>query len=182
MGVNQINNKAVFLDRDGVINRSLVRNGLPIAPNSLDLFEIIPEAKESLNLLKKKGFLLIVVTNQPDVGRGILKKEIVEKMHNRLLNHLPLDYIYVCWHGYDGECICRKPLPGMLMKAKKDFKIDLKKSFIVGDRWRDVDTGHAAGCKTVFIDYNYKEKLNLDPDYKAKSIKNATEWILSTIT
>ncbi len=179
MGVNSVSStKAVFLDRDGVINRALIREGLPYPPNSLDELEIIPGAFESLRVLKNSGFLLIVVTNQPDVGRGIQKKQTVEKMHDSLLNKLPLDGIYVCWHGQDGECNCRKPLPGLLYQAEKDWHIDLKKSFIIGDRWRDIGAGKASGCKTIFIDYQYKESLKYQPDYTATSIWDASEKII----
>ena len=170
--------KAVFLDRDGVINRPLIHDGLPYPPNSLDELEILPGVYESLRILGECGFLLIVVTNQPDVGRGIQKKQTVEKMHTFLLNKLPLDVIYVCWHGQDGECDCRKPLPGLLYQAEQDWHIDLKKSFMIGDRWRDIDTGFAAGCKTVFIDYKYDESLKYQPDYIANSISDASEQII----
>jgi D-glycero-D-manno-heptose 1,7-bisphosphate phosphatase len=178
MGIRPLNNKAVFLDRDGVINRALVRDGHPYPPSSLDTLEIQPDVTKALNLLEDSEFLLIVVTNQPDVGRGTQKRETVEKMHTYLLNQLPLDDIYVCWHGQDGECDCRKPLPGMLFQAAQDWQIDLEKSFMIGDRWRDVDIGYAAGCKTIFIDYQYDETLNYKPDYTATSIQDASEWII----
>ena len=179
MGVGSLSStKAVFLDRDGVINRALIRNGLPYPPNSLDELEILPGVPESLRILKESGFLLIVVTNQPDVGRGIQKKQTVEKMHAVLLDQLPLDVIYVCWHGQDGECDCRKPLPGLLYQAEQDWHIDLKKSFIIGDRWRDIGAGNAAGCKTIFIDYKYEESLKFQPDYKATSICDASEHVI----
>jgi D-glycero-D-manno-heptose 1,7-bisphosphate phosphatase len=178
MGIRPLNNKAVFLDRDGVINRALVRDGHPYPPSSLDTLEIQPDVTKALNLLEDSEFLLIVVTNQPDVGRGTQKRETVEKMHTYLLNQLPLDDIYVCWHGQDGECDCRKPLPGMLFQAAQDWQINIEKSFMIGDRWRDVDIGYAAGCKTIFIDYQYDESLNYQPDYTATSIRDASEWII----
>ena len=179
MGVSSLSNtKAVFLARDGVINRALIRDGLPYPPNSLDELEILPGVSEALHILKEGGFLLIVVTNQPDVGRGIQKKQTVEKMHAYLLKKLPLDVIYVCWHGQDGECDCRNPLPGLLYQAEQDWHIDLKKSFMIRDRWRDIGTGHAAGCKTIFIDYQYDESLKYQPDYTAKSISDASKQII----
>ena len=178
MGVRLLSAKAVFLDRDGVINRAVVRNRKPYPPNTLQDLEILPDVPEALNLLKESGFLLIVVTNQPDVGRGIQKKETVEEMHLFLKNQLPLDVIYVCWHGLDGKCECRKPLPGLLIQASEKWQIDLEKSFMIGDRWRDVDSGHAAGCKTIFIDYQYNECLNYQPDYTTTSIRDASEWII----
>ena len=179
MGIRSLNAKAVFLDRDGVINRALVRDGLPFPPPSLDELEILPHVPESLFLLNENGFLLIVVTNQPDVGRGIQKQETVEKMHKYLLEKLPLDDIYVCWHGQDGECDCRKPLPGMLFQAADKYKIDLKSSFMIGDRWRDVDAGQIAGCQTVLIEYGYQDnKPKIPPDVLVSSLSEAAFWIL----
>ena len=178
MGVRLLSAKAVFLDRDGVINRAVVRNRKPYPPKTLQDLEILPDVPEALNLLKESGFLLIVVTNQPDVGRGIQKKETVEEMHLFLKKILPLDDIFVCWHGQDGECDCRKPSPGMLLQASEKYGIDFGKSFMIGDRWRDVNVGYTAGCKTIFIDYQYDEPLHSQPDYITISIKDAAEWVL----
>jgi D-glycero-D-manno-heptose 1,7-bisphosphate phosphatase len=171
-------NKAIFLDRDGVLNRVIVRDGKPYPPSHLSEFEILPGTKEALIKLKLERFLLIVVTNQPDVARGKQKREKVEEMHNFLMRKLPLNDIFVCWHGLDGECECRKPMPGLLFQASKKWQIDLKKSLIIGDRWRDIDSGYAAGCKTIFIDYKYDEELNIQPDYIATSIQDATQWVI----
>ena len=179
MGVSPLSTKAVFLDRDGVINRAFVRVGRPFPPPSLNELEILPDVPESLRLMKDKGFLLIVVTNQPDVGRGIQKRETVEEMHTYLLNQLPLDDIYVCWHGQDQECECRKPLSGMLLQAEKKYKIDFKQSYLIGDRWKDIDAGKSAGCKTIFIDYQYNELLRSQPDYTTTSTIRASKWILN---
>ena len=170
-------NKAVFLDRDGVLNRAIVRDGKPYPPASLAEFEILPGTKEALDKLKAAGYLLIVVTNQPDVGRGTQQKSIVEEMHEVLRTILPLDEIYVCYHGYDGECECRKPQPGMLLAAAREFKIDLKESFMIGDRSKDMEAGIAAGCKTIFIDYHYSEKLNIHPDLKTNSFELILKYI-----
>jgi len=173
-----LKNKAVFLDRDGVLNRAIVRDGKPYPPASLAEFEILPGTKEALDKLKAAGYLLIVVTNQPDVGRGTQQKSIVEEMHEVLRTILPLDEIYVCYHGYDGECECRKPQPGMLLAAAREFKIDLKKSFMIGDRWRDINAGHEAGCIKIFIDHGYKEKLRNIPNRKTEDLLKATKWIM----
>ena len=182
MGVRLLSDKAVFLDRDGVINRAVVRNRKPYPPNTLQDLEILPDVPEALNLLKESGFLLIVVTNQPDVGRGIQKKETVKEMHLFLKKTLPLDDIFVCWHGQDGECDCRKPLPGMLLQASEKYGIDFGKSFMVGDRWKDIEAGKTAGCKTIFLDYHYNELLRSQPDYTATSTRKASEWIVSQNT
>ena len=114
--------------------------------------------------------MLIVVTNQPDVGRGTQHKSVVEAMHELLKSELPLDAIYVCYHGYDGECQCRKPKPGMLIEAAKKYDIDLKQSYMVGDRLNDIQAGLAGGCCTVFIDYGYCELLNTIPDFTTDTL------------
>ena len=182
MGVRPLNNKAVFLDRDGVINRAVVRNRKPYPPNTLQDLEILPDVPEALNLLKESGFLLIVVTNQPDVGRGIQKKETVEEMHLFLKKILPLDDIYVCWHGQDGECDCRKPLSGMLIQAAEKYDVDFQQSFLIGDRWKDIEAGKTAGCKTIFLDYHYNELLRSQPDFTTTTTRKASEWIVSQKT
>ncbi|HXS68753.1 MAG TPA: HAD family hydrolase [Candidatus Polarisedimenticolia bacterium] len=173
--------RAVFLDRDGVISRSNVRNGLPFAPTSLDDFEILPEAPDACRRLKQAGFLLIVATNQPDVGRGAMKKEIVEAMHARMLREVPLDRVEVCYHPGHGQsnCDCRKPKPGLLVNAARELGIDLAQSWLVGDRWRDIDCGHAAGCRTIFIDRGYAENLKQAPEFIVKDLREATEIILT---
>jgi D-glycero-D-manno-heptose 1,7-bisphosphate phosphatase len=178
VGICSLNNKAVFLDRDGVINRAIVRNKKPYPPDSTQELEIIPDVPESLRLLKENGFLLIVVTNQPDVGRGKQKRRTVEEMHTVLKKQLPLDDFYVCWHGEDGECDCRKPLPGMLIQAANKYRINLRKSYLIGDRWKDIEAGNSAGCKTYFIDYNYAEILTINYDYRVKSLSEAVKSLL----
>lgn len=182
MGVLPLNNKAVFLDRDGVINRALVRNRKPYPPDTLQDLEILPDVPEALNLLKESGFLLIVVTNQPDVGRGTQKQEPVEEMHLFLKEQLPLDDIYVCWHGQDGECKFRKPLPGMLLQASEKYGVDFQQSYLIGDRWKDIEAGKTAGCKTIFLDYHYNELLRSQPNFTATSTRKASEWIVSQNT
>jgi D-glycero-D-manno-heptose 1,7-bisphosphate phosphatase len=171
--------RAVFLDRDGVINKCIVVDGKPFPPSGPDTFELIPETVEACARLKQAGFALIVVTNQPDIGRGTQKLEVLEAMHQIVKEKLPVDAIYVCTHGSDNECHCRKPKPGMLTDAATDLEIELETSFMVGDRWRDVDCGHSAGCRTVFIDYGYDEKLRQTPDATVKHLGEAADWILS---
>jgi len=183
MGEHQINAKktrAIFLDRDGVISRSPVRNGLPFAPTALDDFEILPEASEACRRLKQAGFLLIVVTNQPEVGRGTMKQETVEAMHARMCREVPIDRVSVCYHPGHGksQCDCRKPKTGLLVSAAQELNIDLTQSWMVGDRWRDIDCGFAAGCKTIFIDRGYAEALKQAPDYRAEDLAEAAEIIL----
>lgn len=171
---------AVFLDRDGVINRALVRDGRPYPPSNLAEFEILPGVAEACTKLKQAGFSLVVATNQPDVGRGTMGQETVEVLHAHLGRVLPLDRIEVCYHPGQGasECDCRKPKPGMLLRAARALNIDLKRSFMVGDRWRDIDCGHAAGCTTLFVDYEYDEPLRQPPDHRVKSLADAADVIL----
>ena len=173
--------RAVFLDRDGVINRAIERDGKPYPPRTIADFEIYPEVPAACAKLKAAGFLLIVATNQPDVGRGTLDQAIVEKIHAHMTSALPIDRVEVCYHPGHGksDCDCRKPKPGMLLRAARELNIDLARSWMVGDRWRDVDCGHAAGCKTIFIDRGYAEELREKPDFKAKNLAEAAEIILA---
>jgi D-glycero-D-manno-heptose 1,7-bisphosphate phosphatase len=173
--------RAVFLDRDGVINRALEHDEKPYPPRNLAEFEIYPEVPAACAKLKAAGFLLIVATNQPDVGRGTLDQAIVESIHAHMVAQLPIDRVEVCYDAGQGqpESDCRKPRPGMLLRAARELGIDLARSWMVGDRWRDVDCGHAAGCKTIFIDRGYAEELRQKPDFRAKNLAEAAEIILA---
>jgi len=170
--------RAVFLDRDGVLNRSVVRAGRPYAPTSLDEFELLPGVLEALTDLRTAGFVLVVVTNQPDLATGRMRPEVAEAIHQKLRALLPIDDIKVCGHVDEDDCSCRKPRPGMLLEAARDWSIDLYRSFIVGDRWRDVSAGKAAGCKTIFVDYGYAEELADRPDFVVTSLPEAVKIIL----
>ena len=185
MGKHQVKaarHPAVFLDRDGVINRALARESKPYPPRNLGEFELLPGVTEACAKLKAAGFLLIVATNQPDVGRGTLKQEVVETIHEHMLRLLPIDRVEVCYHpgGGKSDCDCRKPKPGMLLHAAGELGIDLARSWMVGDRWRDIDCGHAAGCRTIFIDYGYAEELKQTPDFRCGSLREAAEIILAS--
>ena len=180
MGVNQINNikrRAVFLDRDGVLNRSVVRNGKPYPPNSPEEIEILPGVEDGLRLLHRAGYLLIGATNQPDVARGKQRQIVVEKINQILLDSLPLLEIRVCYHDDPDECNCRKPLAGLLLQAAEAHNIDLAKSFMVGDRWKDIEAGRRAGCTTILIDYGYNEPELSVPHYRVHSLKEAAYLI-----
>lgn len=170
---------AVFIDRDGVINRATIRAGKSYPPQTLDEFELLPGVAEALNRLKKAGFLLIVVTNQPDVAKGIQTRQVVEAMHERLRLLTPVDDIRVCYHVDEDHCLCRKPKPGMLLDAAKHWSIDLKKSYMVGDRWRDVDAGVAAGCKAFFIESDIEEPRSKNSHVVVSSLLEAADSILS---
>lgn len=171
--------RAVFLDRDGVISRALVRDGRPYAPLSIDELEFLPRAAEAVEKLKQAGFRLIVVTNQPDVGAGRLDHKVVEAMHERISVELAVDDIKVCYHVDEDDCACRKPKPGMLLEAAAQWSLDLAQSYMVGDRWRDVAAGRAAGCKTILIRCKYDELQADRPDALVDSLLDASELILS---
>ncbi|PTY02661.1 HAD family hydrolase [Verrucomicrobia bacterium LW23] len=174
--------RAVFLDRDGVINRPVVRDGMPFPPATPEEFALLDGVPEACRMLHAAGYLLVVATNQPDVGRGTTPLATVEAMHRRMCELLPeIDRVEACYHpgGGDPPSPDRKPAPGMLLRAAKELGIDLPASYMVGDRWRDVDCGHAAGCRTFFIDYGYAEKLRQQPDFVATSLLDAAQKILS---
>lgn len=166
-----------------MINRALEREGKPYPPTRLDEFQILPGVPEACRRLKTAGYLLVVATNQPDVGRGTLPQNTVEAIHDLMRRELPIDRVEVCYHPGRGEseCDCRKPRPGMLLRAARAMKIDLAQSWMVGDRWRDIDCGHAAGCRTILIDHGYSEPLQQPPDFRAGSLIEAAEIILRAL-
>jgi D-sedoheptulose 7-phosphate isomerase len=172
---------AIFLDRDGVLNRAYVRDGKPFPPPGQKELEILPDVASSLRDLKSHGFALYVITNQPDVARGTLTVDTVEAMHSQLRSSLPIDDIFVCYHDDKDDCACRKPKPGLLFEAQRKHNIDLSRSFVIGDRWRDIDAGHNAGCKTILIDYGYRERKPAHPpDATARSLREAADWIMNS--
>ena len=166
--------KAVFLDRDGVINKAFIKEGLPTSPHSLDELKILPGVKESVLRLKKLNFVCLVVTNQPDVTRGKINKNTVIKMNNFLQKEIKLDDFFVCYHDDEDNCECRKPKPGLLLQASKKWDVNLKKSFIIGDRWRDIQAGEKVGCKTIFLEYNYIDIKPKNPNFITDTLLNAT--------
>jgi D-glycero-D-manno-heptose 1,7-bisphosphate phosphatase len=170
--------RAVFLDRDGVINRPIIRDGKPHAPASLAQFELLPGIAESLTSLKARGYLTLIVTNQPDVSRGTLQRESIDIIHEQLKKDLPLDGIFVCFHDDADRCDCRKPQPGLLFRAALELDIDLKCSFMVGDRWRDMEAGKRAGCRTFFIDWRYRDEPPSACDHRVNSLAEASAIIL----
>ena len=172
--------RAVFLDRDGVLNRAIVRDGKPYPPGNVEELEILPGVRDSLNQLRGLGFVLVVVTNQPDIARGSQSLAQVEAIHARLRQELPLDDVLMCAHDEGDGCHCRKPRPGMLEQAAACFGLDLRASYLIGDRWRDIDAGHAAGCTTILIDYRYRERPPAkEPSARVGSLAEAAAWIVA---
>jgi D-glycero-D-manno-heptose 1,7-bisphosphate phosphatase len=170
--------RAVFLDRDGVINANLVRGGRPVAPTSLSEFHILPGTQDALFKLKSAGFEVIVVTNQPDVATGHTSKASVEAMHAQLRRELSIDDIKVCYHVDLDNCTCRKPKPGLILAAAAERNIDLATSYMIGDRWRDVGAGKAAGCLTIFVDYGYVQDGPCMPDTVVRSPSEAIAYVM----
>ncbi len=171
--------KAVFLDRDGVINRAVVRDGKPFPPAGLHELEILPGVETALEMLRERGFWLCVVTNQPDVARGTQDRSVVEAMHDYLCSRLSLDAFQVCYHDDSDACDCRKPKPGLLVGAAAEQGISLADSYMIGDRWRDIDCGYAASCTTIFIDCGYDEALRDQPHFRTSDLEGAARIIVS---
>jgi D-glycero-D-manno-heptose 1,7-bisphosphate phosphatase len=171
--------RAVFLDRDGTLIAAVVRNGLPYPPVRLDQVVILPGVLEAIDRLRTAGFTLVVVTNQPDVARGAQSHELVNVINMHVGRQLGLSDFRVCWHDDEDGCDCRKPKPGLILQAASEHDLDLSQSFVVGDRWRDVMAGRAAGCRTVLIDYGYQEPSPIEPDRRVKTLGDAVDWILA---
>ena len=179
MGVgSQVMRSAVFLDRDGVINRPIIRERRPYSPQSLAELELLPGVQEALTALKAAGYALVVVTNQPDVARGTTSKAVLESMHSWLQSVLPLDAVRACTHADDDQCQCRKPLPGLITQAARELQVECTSSYMVGDRWRDVEAGKRAGCKTIFVDHAYDEPAPESYNHRVTSLLDAARIIL----
>ena len=171
-------NKAIFLDRDGVINRGFVVNGKSYAPRRIEDFKLLPYVKESIKKLINNGFLIIIVTNQPDISNGLLSLDVLHLMHNKLRKKLAVTDIYFCPHSKNENCECRKPKPGMIVAAAKKYKINFSKSFLVGDRASDIEAGKKVGCRLIFINRNYKEPKPISQEKTVNNLKRATHYIL----
>jgi D-glycero-D-manno-heptose 1,7-bisphosphate phosphatase len=178
VGVYQVKERAVFLDRDGVINKVIFRNGLPASPRSLEEFGLNDGIRQTARRLKDYGFRIIVVTNQPDLVRGEITKGILDLMTQRMRWEIPIDDVFICPHDDHHQCSCRKPKPGMLIHAASRWKIDLSSSFMIGDTWKDIEAGKAAGCKTILLDAAYNQEVECD--FRVKSLLEAADLIIKT--
>jgi D-glycero-D-manno-heptose 1,7-bisphosphate phosphatase len=168
---------AVFLDRDGVLNEAFVRDGVPTPPRSLDEFRVLPGVAKACSDLQRAGFVLVVVTNQPDVARGKLTPAEVDRIHEQLRSRVPLDEICVCVHDDADVCACRKPQPGMLLDAAERLNLDLARSACVGDRWRDIEAARRAGVRAVYVERHYDEPAPVGADVVVANLAEAAAWI-----
>jgi D-glycero-D-manno-heptose 1,7-bisphosphate phosphatase len=182
MGVmnSDLGKPAIFLDRDGVLIEAHILCGTPHPPPSVESMRIEPGVPESLARLRNAGFLLLVVTNQPDVARGTQNRAGVEAIHDRLRQQLPFDGIYTCYHDTSDNCSCRKPKPGMLLDAATVHGIDLNRSYMIGDRWSDIAAGAAAGCRTILLDRSYSARERCSPTHIVADLFEAADVILTS--
>jgi D-glycero-D-manno-heptose 1,7-bisphosphate phosphatase len=170
---------AVFLDRDGVLNRVFVRDGVTHPPAHVGEFEFLPGVADAARRLAAVGLPLVVVTNQPDVARGIQTLAGVEALNDRVRTELPVLEVLTCCHDNADNCGCRKPKPGLLLEAARRWRLDLGRSFMVGDRWSDVEAGRAAGCRSVLVETPHSGRHRCQPDHCVRDLVEAADWILS---
>jgi D-glycero-D-manno-heptose 1,7-bisphosphate phosphatase len=171
--------RAVLLDRDGVLNRSYVREGVTRPPRSLAELDVLPGVPAAVRRLARAGFALVGVSNQPDVARGTQTRAAVEELNAALVERLGLLAILACYHDDRDGCGCRKPRPGLLHEAARRFGLDLSQSVMVGDRWSDVVAGQAAGCRAILIDTPLSGAERCTPEARARDLAAAVELILS---
>jgi D-glycero-D-manno-heptose 1,7-bisphosphate phosphatase len=168
---------ALFLDRDVLLNKFFLEKKLPISPPSFASVEILPGVKEAVEKIRRLNFVSLVVTNQPNVSRKKIERSEVLKINNYLQDKLKFDDIFICYHDDNDNCKCRKPKPGLLFEASSKWNINLKKSFMIGDRWKDIAAGKLAGCKTILVEYKHSEINRCKPDFIVGSLYNAVELI-----
>ena len=172
-------NRAVFLDRDGVLNDTTVRDGVSYPPAKAAEVRILPGVPEAVEKLRNAGFLLIVVSNQPDIARGTLSRDDNKAIFFAVASALKLQIVRFCPHDNADNCNCRKPKPGMILQEARQLDIDLARSFMVGDRWSDVAAGEAAGCKTILVERSYSQAERCRPDFTARDLAEAAEIIVN---
>lgn len=164
---------AAFLDRDGVINASLIKENTPCPPGDISEVEILPGVREAIDILFLNNYLPVVITNQPDISRGTRKLCDVQSINDYIGRETGVSNFYICPHDELDQCSCRKPKPGLIEVAVAELEIDLSKSFLVGDRWRDIEAGQSAGLPSFFIDYSYHESQPKLPFTRVTSLLEA---------
>lgn len=172
-------NRAVFLDRDGVINRAIRDNNGYRPPFSPEEFEFLPGVIDTLHRLRSAGLKLLVVTNQPDVARGRLPFQMLKRVHQHMNDSFRFDGIYACTHDDGHHCDCRKPKPGLIFQSAREHGVDIRRSFLVGDRDKDIEAGRSAGCVTVFVKKSYSGKAW--GDFLARDLPDAAGLILKEL-
>jgi D-glycero-D-manno-heptose 1,7-bisphosphate phosphatase len=169
--------KAVFLDRDGVINRMYLRKGAYRSPETMSEWEYLKGVLPTLEALRDRGYLLLVCTNQPDVARGWITREQVQEFHDRIEAELPVTRIYACFHDDTAACVCRKPKAGLLLQGSEEFEVDLARSWMVGDRWKDIEAGRTAGCRTVYLRHDYDQAPGCGADFEIRALPELLDII-----
>jgi D-glycero-D-manno-heptose 1,7-bisphosphate phosphatase len=172
-----VRNRAVFLDRDGVINEPIVKDGKPGSPLFVSEIKICPGVSEGISKLREHGFELVVVSNQPEVSRGNLTLKTLQAINLEIARMTGIEHFYCCTHSDDDACVCRKPLPGMILSASADLSLDVQSSFLIGDRWKDILAGLNAGCKTIWIDREYKEVMPENYTYRVVNFLAAVHLV-----
>lgn len=184
MGIHNLNkqnpggSKAVILDRDGVINAVTVTNGIPQPPRGLSDLQLLPGVTTAIEKLKQSGFLVFCLSNQPEISRGTINQEDVYQISDYLTSELGIIEVFVCHHDDEDECICRKPKPGGINYFIEKYSLDKSQCFMVGDRWKDIDAGISAGCRTIFIENHYAEEKPSKQDFSVKSLDEAVQIVL----
>ncbi len=169
--------RAVFLDRDGVINEVVVRDGVPSSPRTLDEFILFESLDESLRRLSDGGFRLFVVSNQPDVARGLLDPDVLTRMSDRICSKLPIEAVHACTHDDRDLCDCRKPRPGLIHNIAEQHDIELAESYVIGDSWKDVEAGRRAGCRAILLRRSYND--GIEADHVVADMVEASDLVLS---
>jgi D-glycero-D-manno-heptose 1,7-bisphosphate phosphatase len=169
--------KAVFLDRDGVINQTVFRRNAQRAPQDMSEWAYLEGVHVTLGQLHARGYLLIVCTNQPDVSRGWQTREQVDEFHRMIERELPIARVYACFHDQADGCGCRKPKPGMLLQGGAEFGVDLSRSFMVGDRPTDIEAGRAAGCRTIYLRHAGDAEPAPAADHEIRTLRELLDLI-----
>ncbi|HZS02823.1 MAG TPA: HAD-IIIA family hydrolase [Chloroflexota bacterium] len=169
----------MFLDRDGVLVATDVRDGAAYAVTTLADFRVLPDVAAQVARLRAAGLVCIVFTNQPEVARGTIAPEVIAAMHDHLRAAVPVDDVYVCPHDDADQCACRKPRPGMLEQAAARWGVRLADSFVIGDRWRDIGAGRAAGCYTVLLEREYSGAAAADA--RVATLAEAVDAVLARL-
>jgi len=172
---NKLTNKAVFLDRDGIINHVVYHKGInkPSSPWNIKEFRLIKGIEKPLEEISKMGFLIFIVSNQPDISRGNIKKGVNDEINRKILGKFPIKEIKICPHDDKDNCNCRKPKPGMITELSKKWNIDLKKSFLIGDSWKDIKAAENAGVKSILIIRDYNNDVRAS--FRIKNLKEFLE-------